>query len=449
MKRVSNRARALLLLCALVLVGMSFYIFRLAANGRKWVSFPSNRTVYSDGVLTVGTVLDRNGFVLTEATGGNRIYADSAAVRKATLHAVGDPGGNIGTGALNVFSSRLMGYNFVSGAYSRSGKGKDLYLTIDTQLNVAAYKALDGRKGTVGVMNYKTGEIICMVSSPTFDPTDIPDFEKAGDQYEGVFLNRFLSSTYTPGSTFKLVTLAAAIENIPELNDRAFTCEGSLNIGGDTVNCTKKHGELSIEDALAVSCNSTFAQLALELGADRLSRYAEKFGLTKSVGVDGIMTAAGNFDKAASDTADLAWSGIGQYNDTVCPANMLRFVGAIANGGVAVEMSLIHEKGLAGLIPPGSHRLLSEQTADKMATMLNYNVYKTYGEKNYPGLELYAKSGTAEVGGGLPPHAWFAGYITNKDFPLAFVVVVENGGAGSKTAGAVANKVLQAAVINQ
>lgn len=446
MKRVSNRARALLLLCALVLVGLSFYIYKYTANGKLWVSFPSNRTVYTDGELTVGTVLDRNGGVLTEAAGGKRLYADSAEVRKATLHAVGDLGGNIGTGALKAFASRLMGYNIVSGAYTRRGEGRDLFLSIDAGLNTAAYKALGGRKGTVGVMNYKTGEIICMVSSPTFDPTDVPDFEKAGDQYEGVYLNRFLSSAYTPGSTFKLITLAAAIENIPDLYDRAFECAGSLKIGGDIVNCTKKHGELSIEDALAVSCNSTFAQLALELGADTLGRYAENLGLTKSADIDGIMTAAGNFEKAEDETADLAWSGIGQYNDTVCPANMLRFIGAIANGGDAVDMSLIHERGLAGLMPPGSHRLLSRQTADKIATMMNYNVYKSYGEKNYAGLELYAKSGTAEVGGGLQPHAWFVGYITNKDAPLAFVVVVENGGSGSKTAGAVANAVLQAAV---
>jgi peptidoglycan glycosyltransferase len=446
MKRVNTRAGALLILCALVLVGLSFYIFRFITKGRMWVSFPSNLTVYSDGILKVGTVLDRNGVLLTDVSGGSRLYADNASVRKATLHAVGDLGGNIGTGALSAFASRLIGYDILSGAYTRSGEGKDIYLTIDAQLNVTAYKALNGKKGAVGVMNYKTGELLCMVSSPSFDPTDMPDLESGGEKYEGIFINRFLSSAYTPGSTFKLVTLAAAMENIPDLYDRAFQCDGSLKIGGDVVNCTKKHGELSIEDALAVSCNSTFAQLALELGADKLSLYADKFGLTKSLKVDGIMTASGSFDKAEAETADLAWSGIGQYNDTVCPANMLRFVGAIANGGVAVDMSLICDKGLAGIIPPGSDRLLSKETADKIATMMNYNVYKSYGEGNFPGLELYAKSGTAEVGGSLQPHAWFVGYITNEDYPLAFVVIVENGGSGSKTAGAVANTVLQAAV---
>jgi peptidoglycan glycosyltransferase len=426
----------------MVLAGLSFYIFKFVMNGKTWVSFPSNQTIYSNGILKVGTLLDRNGIILSEIKDGTRIYADDSTTRKATLHAVGDLNGNIGTGALTSFASRLMGYNMITGAYSRASEGQNLYLSIDAELNTKAYKALAGKKGAIGIMNYQTGELLCMVSTPTFDPMDVPDLTINADKYEGVYINRFLSSAYPPGSTFKLVTLAAAIENIPDLYDRVFNCEGSVKVGGDTVNCTKKHGQLSIEDALAVSCNSTFAELALELGADKLADYAQAFGLTSSVRIDGINTAAGSFIKAEPDTADLAWSGIGQYDDTVCPCAMLRFVGAIANGGVAKNMTLIK----AGIIPTGSVRLLSKATADKIATMMNYNVYKTYGQDNFPGLELYAKSGTAEVGGNKQAHAWFVGYITNKDYPLAFVVVVENGGSGSHTAGSIANTVLQAAV---
>lgn len=445
MKRVGNRSRALLILAAFVLAGLSLYMFRYFTRGAAWTSFPSNQAVYSNGALKVGTICDRNGAILLDMTDGRPTYSDNSDVRKATLHAVGDLNGNIGTGALTSFVPELIGYNYVTGAYTRSG-GNNLYLTIDQSLNVAAYQAMAGKKGAVGIMNYKTGEILCMVSTPTFDPVHMPDLDNSSGKYEGVFINRFLSSTYTPGSTFKLVTLAAAIENIPDLYDRVFTCGGGLQVGGDYVKCTKTHGRLSIEDALAVSCNSVFAGLALELGADKLNAYSEKLGLTQFINIDGIQTAAGSFQKAAAGTADLGWSGIGQYNDTVCPCAMLRYVGAIADGGVAVNMSLIHKTGLAGLIPASSQRILNETTAKKIATMMNYNVYKTYGQENFPGLELYAKSGTAEVGGGLPPHAWFVGYITNKDYPLAFVVVVENGGSGSRTAGAVANAVLQAAV---
>ena len=285
-----------------------------------------------------------------------------------------------------------------------------------------------------------------MVSSPSYDPQNPPDMENGGEQFEGVYLNRFLSSAYTPGSTFKLITLAAAIENIDGLYDRVFTCEGGLSVAGDWVACTGAHGALKIEDALAVSCNSTFGELALELGADTLYRYAEQFGLTQSLEINGIKTVAGNFTKAADETANLAWSGIGQYEDTVCPSAMLRLVCAIADDGRAVDMTLLKPAGLASIFPVGSERIMSSDTAEKIATMMNYNVYKTYGQDNFPGLELYAKSGTAEVGGDKASHAWFVGFITNKDYPLAFVVVVENSGSGSRTAGPVANAVLQAAI---
>jgi cell division protein FtsI/penicillin-binding protein 2 len=449
MKRIKNRTFSALLIAAAVLLGMFVYIVKYFANGDEWVSFASNAMVYQGGVLSVGTIFDRNGVVLAGITDGGRTFAEDKGIRKATLHAVGDATGNIGTGALSAFASRLMGYNIVSGAYSRSGQGEELYLTIDANLNEVAYNALDGRKGTVGVVNYKTGEILCMVSSPTYDPADPPEISEGDTAYEGVYLNRFLSSTFTPGSIFKLVTTAAAIENIDDLYDRVFTCEGSLKVGGNTVMCTDVHGELTIEDALAVSCNSAFGQLALELGADKLERYADKYGLLSAGSVDGLKTAAGNFDQAPDKTADLAWSGIGQFNDTVCPASMLRFVGAIANGGLAVDMSLLKDRGLSAVIPPSSERMMSRDTAEKLATMMNYNVHKTYGEDNFPGLELYAKSGTAEVGGNAAPHAWFTGYITNEETPLAFIVLVENGGSGRHTAGAVANAVLQAAVSNE
>ena len=222
------------------LVGLSFTSINCCKRKKVGV-FSVKQAVYTDGVLTVGTYW-------TETASFWRMHpaekdcAPTAPRFESYAHAVGDPSGNIGTGALKAFASRLMGYNIVTGVYTLRGEGKDLYLTIDANLNEAAYKALDGRKGAVGVMNYKTGDIICMVSSPTFDPLNTPDFENTGEQYEGVFLNRFISSAYTPGSTFKLITLAAAIENIPDLYDRAFTCGGSLNIGGDTVKCTKKHG---------------------------------------------------------------------------------------------------------------------------------------------------------------------------------------------------------------
>lgn len=442
-----------LALVLIVVLGFSVYIYKYISHGAEWISYSANKSYYSGSVLTVGTILDRNGTMLASTEDGERIYSDDKKLRIATLHAVGDKYGYIGTGALKAFASKLIGFNLFNGAYSLNGEGNNLYLTIDSGLNETAYDALDGRNGTVAVYNYKTGDILCMVSSPSYDPLNPPDTEEGGSQYEGIYINRFLSSTYTPGSTFKLITTAAAIENIPDIEERTFVCSGSLSVGSDSVTCTKVHGSLNFYDALAVSCNCTYAQLTLELGADTLSEYAEKLGLTESFEIDGIKTAAGSFE-IAEKNIDLAWSGVGQYNTRVNPAAMLRLMGAIANKGSAVTPQLIDKLTLSSGIPAGiysttsSERLMSASTSLELTAMMRNNVETIYGSDNFPGLDICAKSGTAEVGSGKEPHAWFVGFLEDSENPLAFVVVVENGGRGSTVAGSVANKVLQAALAN-
>jgi len=429
---------SLLCLVLLIAAGLSFYIFRYVTQGADWVSFASNQTVYSQGQLMMGTIYDRNGIVLASVEGDERVYAESKDIRKATLHAVGDLSGNIGTGALTAFSPELIGYDPVNGAYSVGSTGGEVHLSIGAELNAVALEALDGRKGVVAVSNYETGEIICMVSSPTFDPCDPPaDFDD--EKYDGVYINRFLSSAYTPGSTFKIVTLTAALENISRLSKRTFTCNGQVNIGGNIITCTGNHGEINIEEAFAVSCNCAFGELAAELGSETLAEYAEEFGLTESMSIDGITTAPGRYE-VTEDKAHTAWSGIGQFTDMINPAAMLRLVGAVANDGVAADLTLRLD---------GSNsetRIMKGSTAKEVAEMMNYNVHYTYGTDNYPGLELYAKSGTAEVGSDEKATALFVGFIEDEDHPYAFVVIIENGGGGSKNAGPVANTVLQAAV---
>ena len=453
MKKVKRRSACALLLAICLVLGLGVYVVKYAVSGGTWASASFNQHSYTDGILTTGRVYDRNGVELAGVTeGGYRSFHSDATVRRATLHAVGDLSGNIGTGALRAFSSQLAGYNPVTGLYSLSGTGNNLYLTIDSDLNVVAYNALAGRKGTIAVYNYETGEVLCMVSSPTFDPTTPEEVVEGDSQYEGAYLNRFLSSTFVPGSIFKLVTTAAAIEQIPDIYSREWNCNGSLDVGGDTITCTGTHGSVNIEDALAVSCNCAFAQISLELGAETLYAYAQQMGLLDSLSINGIDTAAGEFQLAEDGTADLAWSGIGQYQDLVNPCSMLQLMGAIAGGGKAARPRLISRLTTSSGFPAGiytshsSGRLLSEETAEALEQMMSYNVAATYGAGNFPGLDICAKSGTAEVGGDASPHAWFVGFIRNEDYPLAFVVLVENGGSGSGVAGGIANTVLQAAI---
>lgn len=424
MKKVKRRAASALLIAALLVVGLAVYLVRLADDGGAWAS-------YFNGGTPGGTILDRNGVVLYTSDDSGFSFAEDWSTRVACYHLIGDTAGNIRTGALRQFRDKLAGYSFIEGATS----GQTISLTVDSALNVAAYSALAGRNGAVMLMDYTTGEILCMVSSPGDDPAN-PTSTPA----EGTYLNKCLSSSFTPGSVFKLVTLAAAIDNIPDLFERSLWCEGSMIVDGAKLTCTGNHGSQTIEQALANSCNCAFGTLALELGPDIMAEYAEKLGITAPLTLDGMDVLPGSFTKGEEGSVGLAWSGVGQYEDLVCPYAMVRYVSAIANGGSVYEPTLLGHGTL-----DKETELLSASTAQKISEMMNYNVQNAYGSWVFPGLNVSAKTGTAEVGDGTS-HAWMTGFLNDPEHPYAFVVILEHAGGGLANAGPVANAVLQAAV---
>ena len=308
---------------------------------------------------------------------------------------------------------------------------------MDSALNAAAYSALAGRSGAVMLMDYTTGEILCMVSTPADDPAS-PSESPA----EGTYINKAIGASFVPGSVYKLVTLAAAIDNMPDLFERSFWCGGSVELQGITLNCTGSHGQQNIEQALANSCNCAFGEIALELGYGTLKDYAGRLGFTAALTLDGMDVKRGNIDWEQEDMdIGLAWTGIGQHNDLVCPYAMLRYVAAIANGGSVYEPTLL---GHGELDRPTS--VLGAETARLIAGMMDHNVEAAYGgEWTFPGLDVAAKTGTAEVGDGTS-HAWMTGFLNDPQHPYAFVVLIEHAGGGLTNAGPVANAVLQAAV---
>lgn len=448
MKKIERRAVICVALALALAAGMGVFLFRYFTSGTKWASSAFNRHLYNtSGVLASGTVLDRDGDILSSVTDGSRTYYPNETVRKATLHAVGDLKGSIGTGALNAFANRLTGYTLLGGAYSAE-RGKEMYLTIDARCNYEAYRALNGKSGTVAVYNYQTGEILCMVSAPSYDPLAVPEDIETNERYEGAYLNRFLSSTFTPGSVYKTVTLAAALENLPDAQSRLWNCEGSVVIGGETIVCSGVHGEQTLQQAFSNSCNTAFAEIAQEIGAEALRRQTEKAGLTASYSVDTLPTTPGSFSWESITPGELAWAGVGQHKNQVNPCALMIYMGAIANGGRAAKPCLIQKTVNSLGIPslpnhPGkTGTLISADTAAVVAEMMAYNVEATYGTSRFPNMDLCAKSGTAEVGAEKMPHAWFAGFLQNPETPYAFVVLVENGGGGSSVAGSVAGKVL-------
>lgn len=458
MKMITKRGIFLWIMSLAFVVGLVFMTVSLVQNGDTWVMKRFNHHVYSNGELIgAGTIYDKDGDVLAETKDGDRIYSDSATTRKSTLHVVGDPKNYISTGVQSVYSARLTGYSLLFGVHNiqKYGKGNDLKLTIDRDICDDAYKALDGRKGTVGIVNYKTGEIVCSVSSPSYDVEDVPDNLLTSERYEGVYINRLLDAHYVPGSTFKLVTAICAIENIPDIYSREWVCNGEYQPeSGVAIKCNANHGKhINFNDALAKSCNSTFAQIAIELGQEKLATTAKELGIGSAVTVSGTIDSyAGHFDttdKIKLGVDALGWTGIGQGNTRIAPITMLRIVAAVANGGTAVSFNIVDSlanqagKALDFTLPSNQLSMMNSDVAAKLKKMMRYNVTNHYGESRYKGLNLCAKSGTAQIDSNENHNiAWFVGFMDDSEHPYAFVVVIENGNSGSQTAGPVAKRVL-------
>lgn len=458
MKMITKRGIFLWIMSLAFVVGLVFMTVSLVQNGDTWVMKRFNHHVYSNGELIgAGTIYDKDGDVLAETKDGDRVYSDSATTRKSTLHVVGDPKNFISTGVQSVYSARLTGYSLLFGVHNiqKYGKGNDLKLTIDRDICDEAYKALDGRKGTVGIVNYKTGEIVCSVSSPSYDVEDVPDNLLTSERYEGVYINRLLGAHYVPGSTFKLVTAICAIENIPDIYSREWVCNGEYQPkSGVAIKCNANHGKhINFKDALAKSCNSAFAQIAIELGQEKLATTAKELGIGSAVTVSGTIDSyAGHFDttdKIKLGVDALGWTGIGQGNTRIAPITMLRIVSAVANGGNAVSFNIVDSlanqagKALDFTLPSNQLSMMNSDVAAKLKEMMRYNVTNHYGESRYKGLNLCAKSGTAQIDSDENHNiAWFVGFMDDSEHPYAFVVAIENGNSGSQTAGPVAKRVL-------
>lgn len=447
MNRIAGRSWIVLLLVVALVGGMAFFVVEYSADAREWVFFDGSPHVYSGIKPGSGVLLDREGKLLLDLS-GDWTYASDETVRQATLHWVGDRLGNVSAPILGHYTDEMTGYDLLNGVYTYADQPGRMKLTLSARVQAAALEALADRKGTVAVYNYRTGEILCAVTAPTFDPDAVPDI--AGDTtgaYDGVYLNRFIQSTFTPGSIFKLVTAAAALETIPDILDQTFECAGEMEVGGGTVSCEVVHGTMDLENALAYSCNCSFAQIAQQVGGERLQRYGEAFGITEGITFDGITTASGNLEAAGAAEYDLAWAGIGQHRNLVNPCQYMTFVGAIAGGGSGAMPHVVQETTVGGQVTytaskETTGRLISVTTAQKLKEMMRGCVEIKYGVENFPDVAVCAKSGTAEKDGDMDSNALFTGFVDDPDYPLAFIVVVQDGGYGSRTCIPIISQVL-------
>ena len=449
MNRVAGRAGITLLLVLILVVGLVFFLFEYVVCADDWVIFEGSPHVYNGGTIGYGTVVDRENVLLLDMN-GQREYSNSKNVRKATVHWVGDRYGSIDAPALSNYASELIGFDLLGGVYSYGESGGVAQLTLSAAAQEAALNALGNYKGTVGVYNYKTGELLCAVTTPSYDPDKLPDVENDKEgKYNGIYVNRFTQSCYIPGSIMKIVTLAAALETIPDIEEQKFICRGTYKMGANEITCEGAHWEQDAKTAFRNSCNCAFAQISEQLAGETLQRYAEQFGITDVISFDGIETARGNFDVENADALSVAWGSIGQYTDQINPCAFLTFMGGVAADGKGVSPYLVQKVTADGSKTYSAKtekrsRIMSATTAKTLQEYLAFNVTDKYGSENFPGLTVCAKTGTGEVGGGKKPNAMIAGFVENEEYPFAFIVAVEDGGYGSEVCVPILSEVLAA-----
>lgn len=349
--------------------------------------------------------------------------------------------------------------------------GASVELTIDPKLQQAAYDALGNRKGAIVVMEPGTGNILAMVSKPSYDPNElsVPNASDVIAKYEELeadknkpLINRAINGDlYHPGSVFKLLMLTAALENgystqtkMP--NPRSFKLPGTnvtiTNANNGT--CTGED-EVTLYDALRLSCNIPFAELGIELGADTIMETAEKYGFGEDLNIPLHVTPS--IFPEGMDDAQLAMASFGQFDVRVTPLQIAMISATIANNGKLMKPQLIDSvispdlKVLEDPEPELLSEPMSESTAAQIRSAMIAAVKNgVAGSAQISGVDVAGKTGTAENGEGQPFTLWFTGFAPAENPKAVVAVVVEDTGGGTSSGiAAPIGKLVMEAVINK
>jgi peptidoglycan glycosyltransferase len=366
----------------------------------------------------------------------------------------------------------------------RDKRGATIVTTIVPELQEAAEQAAAAESGDVAIaaIDPATGDVLALVAEPTFDPNPLasqdPDvvrstWDELNDDPQKPLVSRASDELFPPGSSFKIVTASAALENgfgpdstwpNPRELDLPLTDETLENFGGS--HCSGGAPTITLASALQQSCNVTFGEIGLELGADRLAEQARVYGFTPEAGEDlipfDIPWVSGVFpDPATFEGRDpaVALSAIGQQDVATNPLHMALVAGAIGNGGIMMRPRLVTEvrdpsgRVVAEFDPEVFSEPLSPQNAAALTAMMVSVVDAGTGTAaRIPGISVAGKTGTAQHGEGEDPHAWFVSFAPAGAPQVAVAVIVLDGGSlgseatGGQIAAPIARAVIEAAL---
>lgn len=490
MKNVSNSIKQVMvvfLFCFVALISyIAYFQFFSAPNiaaqeGNKRLAAERNKVLR-------GTIYDRNKNALTTSERGNALTQKRGYVNgELYVHPLGYADSVYGfSGLESAYNEELTTYNklknnllsltndfsidklkkmFETREADDEQIGNGLITTLDPTLQKVAFDALGSNKGAVVALDPTTGEVLAMVSKPTYNPNDLKAaMEKAnsGTAEDSPLINRAINGLYPPGSTFKTITLTSALENMPGVTNRIFEDNGKLEFNAKQSLSNAKnasYGSIDLKKAFEVSSNVVFGTIALELGNDKLKTTAEKYGFNSTIESDGFTISKSQFPELkANEKGSIAQSGIGQSSDLATPMQMALVSSTIANGGKMMMPKLVNQvidkdgNIVRTIEPKVIKEVISSSTAKTIKEYMSSLVdSKVNGSWSYfQGTDAAGKTGTADYnlpnGESATPHSWFIGFAPRNNPKVAVAVIVENGGYGSVAAAQVAGKVIKTAV---
>lgn len=475
---LANRlTRTVFLFTALfaVLIGNITYIQVIKAS--EYQDMPSNNhTINKARYIKRGSVITADGLTLAESIQqADGTYARSYPNGNLAAHVVGYYSQQYGTmGIENTQNDTLTGskdysswQNALNSLAGISEPGNSVQLTIDSRIQRAAEQALAGRVGAIVALDPRSGAVLAWASAPTFDNTNIQAAIEAANASGGADTSMYDRATlalYTPGSTFKVLTLASALENGLATLDTTYDSPGRMEIGGaDVVSIGERgHGTISLAKAFALSSNTVFGQVADGLGAEKLVATARAFGYGQQLGLD-FTTAASVMPNPEEMTEwELAWAGAGQpvgQGHTPGPqATVMQnalMAATIANNGIAMNPYVVSQI----LAPDGTvlkttrgrslGQAVSTGTAEQVKqAMLDVVQSGTGSAAAIAGVKVAGKTGTAETNN-ANANSTFVGFAPYDTPTVAIAVVIEQNAKGEESAAAVGGQVLRAALATQ
>jgi peptidoglycan glycosyltransferase len=347
----------------------------------------------------------------------------------------------------------------------REPEGGSVVLTLDGRAQQAAYDAMSGKRGAVVALDPRSGAVLALVSTPSFDPNPLAShssravnaaFKQLDQRADAPLLNRALNQAYPPGSTFKVITTAAALSSgdytpgsrlrapdqltLPQTTAKLQNFEGEQCAGG---------GSITLADALRISCNTAYGALGMDLGQDALREQAEAFGFGQRLDIP-LPVSRSTFPTDLAPP-NVAFAAIGQDSDAVTPLQMAMVAAGIANDGVVMQPYLVdHTEApdlstLSTTKPEVLSRAVDRDVARQLQTMMQAVVASGTGTAaQIPGVSVAGKTGTAENATNKPTHAWFIAFAPAENPRVAVAVIVENGGIGGQVAAPIARQVMEA-----